>query len=171
VKALIHTGDDYKYSLRVLKAVEAVNDDQKAVLFNKVMKHFAGDIKGKTIAFWGLSFKPQTDDMREAPSLVLVKLFLDAGAKVKAYDPVAMHEAERVLGDSIEYCQDQYDALIDADCLLLITEWPEFKFPNFNVVKKLLKNPAIFDGRNIYEIAEMKRKGFAYYCIGVDTSK
>ncbi len=171
VKALIHTGDDFKYSLRVLKAVEAVNDDQKAVLFNKVMKHFAGDIKGKTIAFWGLSFKPQTDDMREAPSLVLVKLFLEAGAKVKAYDPVAMHEAERVLGDSIEYCQDQYDALIDADCLLLITEWPEFKFPNFNVVKKLLKNPAIFDGRNIYEIAEMQRKGFAYYCIGVDTTK
>ena len=171
VKALIHTGDDFKYSLRVLKAVEAVNDDQKAVLFNKVMKHFGGNLQGKTIALWGLSFKPQTDDMREAPSLVLVKHFLKAGAKVKAYDPVAMHEAQRVLGDSIEYCQDQYDALIDADCLLLVTEWPEFKFPNFNVVKKLLKNPAIFDGRNIYEIAEMKRKGFSYYCIGVDTSK
>jgi len=170
VKALIHTGDDFKYSLRVLKAVEAVNDDQKSVLFNKVLSHFSGEIKGKTIAFWGLSFKPQTDDMREAPSLVLVRRFLEAGAKVKAYDPVAMHEAKRLLGDSIEYAQDQYDALIDADCLLLVTEWPEFKFPNFNVVKKLLKNPAIFDGRNIYEIAEMKRKGFSYYCIGVDTT-
>lgn len=171
VKALIHTGDEFKYSLRVLKAVEAVNDSQKSVLFNKVVAHFGGDLKDKTIAIWGLSFKPQTDDMREAPSLVLVKHFLEAGAKVKAYDPVAMHEAKHILGESIEYCQDQYDALIDADCLLLVTEWPEFKFPNFNVVKKLLKSPAIFDGRNIYEIAEMKRKGFSYYCIGVDTLK
>lgn len=170
VKALIHTGDDYNHSLRLLKAVEAVNDDQKAVLFNKAVKHFGGSVAGKTIALWGLSFKPQTDDMREAPSLVLIKHFLDAGAKVKAYDPVAMHEAKRILGDSIEFCQDQYDALIDADCLLLVTEWSEFKFPNFNVVKRLLKSPVILDGRNIYDVSEMKKRGFFYYCIGINTT-
>lgn len=171
VKALIHTADEFKYSLRVLKAVEAVNDDQKQVMFDKINKYFKGDLKGKTIGLWGLSFKPQTDDMREAPSLVLIAKFLEAGAKVKAYDPVAIHEAQRVLGNSIEYAADQYEALIDADCLLMVTEWPEFKFPNFNVIKKLLKTPAIFDGRNIYDISEMKRKGFDYFCIGVDTSR
>jgi len=171
VKALIHTADEYKYSLRVLKAVEEVNDDQKQVMFDKIKKYFKGDLKGKTIGLWGLSFKPQTDDMREAPSLVLIAKFLEAGAKVKAYDPVAIHEAQRVLGNSIEYAADQYEALIDADCLLMVTEWPEFKFPNFNVIKKLLKTPAIFDGRNIYDISEMKRKEFDYFCIGVDTSR
>ncbi|MFZ4520666.1 MAG: UDP-glucose dehydrogenase family protein [Bacteroidales bacterium] len=171
VKALIHTAEDFKYSLRVLKAVEAVNDDQKSVLFNKMMKHYGGNLAGKTVAMWGLSFKPQTDDMREAPSLVIIKKLLDAGVKVKAYDPVAMHETQRILGNKIYYAPDQYDALIDADCLMLVTEWPEFKFPNFNIIKKLLKNMVVFDGRNIYEIAEMKRKGFDYYCIGVDTTK
>ena len=171
VKALIQTAASFKYNLRVLQAVEDVNDDQKSVMFHKVMKHFNGDIKGKTIGMWGLSFKPQTDDMREAPSLVLVKKFIDAGAKVKAYDPVAMHEAKRILGNHIEYSEDQYEALIDADCLLLVTEWPEFKFPNFNIIRKLLKEPVVFDGRNIYELAEMKRKGFTYYCIGIDTTK
>jgi UDPglucose 6-dehydrogenase len=170
VKALIHTADDFNYSLRVLKAVEAVNDDQKSVLFNKMMKHYGGKLEGKTVAIWGLSFKPQTDDMREAPSLVIIKRLLDAGVKVKAYDPVAMHEAERILGNTIYYAPDQYDTLIDADCLMLVTEWPEFKFPNFNIIRKLLKDPVVFDGRNIYEIAEMKRKGFSYYCIGVNTS-
>jgi len=171
VKALIHTAADYNYNLRVLQAVEDVNDDQKSVMYHKVLKHFKGDLKGKTVALWGLSFKPQTDDMREAPALVLIRKFLEAGAKVKAYDPVAMHEAQRVLGDTIEYSQDQYEALIDADCLVLVTEWPEFKFPNFNIVRKLLKEPVVFDGRNIYELAEMKRKGFAYYCIGIDTTR
>jgi UDPglucose 6-dehydrogenase len=171
VKALIHTADDFKYSLRVLKAVEAVNEDQKSMMFRKVLKHFKGDIKGKTIGMWGLSFKPQTDDMREAPSLVLIKKFLEAGAKIKAYDPVAMAESKRILGDEIEYAEDQYDALTDADCLLLVTEWPEFKFPNFNIIRKLLKTPVVFDGRNIYEYPEMKRNGFIYYCIGIDTSK
>ncbi len=171
VKALIHTAEDYNYSLRVLKAVEAVNDDQKSVLFNKFVKHYNGDIAGRTVAIWGLSFKPQTDDMREAPSLVIIKKLLDAGVKVKAYDPVAIHETQRILGDKIYYAPDQYDALIDADCLMLVTEWPEFKFPNFNIIKKLLKDMVVFDGRNIYAIAEMKRKGFAYYCIGVNTSK
>ncbi|MEI7983348.1 MAG: UDP-glucose/GDP-mannose dehydrogenase family protein, partial [Bacteroidota bacterium] len=171
VKALIHTAEDFKYSLRVLKAVEDVNYDQKAVLFNKLNKHFEGNLTGKTVAIWGLSFKPQTDDMREAPSLVIINKLLEAGVKVKAYDPVAMHETKRILGDSIYYAPDQYDALIDADCLMVITEWPEFKFPNFNIIRKLLKEQVIFDGRNIYEIAEMKRKGIAYYCIGVDTSR
>jgi len=171
VKALIHTGDDFKYSLRVLKAVEAVNDDQKSVMFNKINKYFNGDLKGKTVGLWGLSFKPQTDDMREAPSLVIIKKLLDAGAKVKAYDPVAMHETKRILGDKIEYAADQYDALIDADCLLMITEWPEFKFPNFNVMRKLLKTAVIFDGRNIYEVNEIKKKNFDYFCIGINTSK
>jgi len=171
VKALIQTASGFNYNLRVLQAVEDVNDDQKSVMFHKVMKHYNGDIKGKTIGMWGLSFKPQTDDMREAPSLVLVKKFIDAGAKVKAYDPVAMHEAKRILGSLIEYSEDQYEALIDADCLLLVTEWPEFKFPNFNIIRKLLKEQVVFDGRNIYELAEMKRKGFTYYCIGIDTTR
>jgi len=171
VKALIHTAEDFDYELRVLKAVEAVNQDQKSVLYNKIMKYFKGDINGKTVAIWGLSFKPQTDDMREAPSLVIIKKLLEAGVKVKAYDPVAMKEAKHTLGDTITYAEDQYEALIDADCLLLVTEWPEFKVPNFNIVRKLLNAPVIFDGRNIYEIDEMKRKGFEYFCIGIDTTK
>ena len=171
VKALIHTAEDFNYELKVLKAVEAVNQDQKSVLFNKVMKHFQGDIKGKTIAVWGLSFKPQTDDMREAPSLVIIEKLLGAGAKVKAYDPVAMKEASHTLGESITYAEEQYEALIDADCLLLVTEWSEFKFPNLKIMRKLLNQPVIFDGRNIYDAAEMKRNDFTYYCIGIDTSK
>jgi len=171
VKALIHTAEDFNYELRVLKAVEAVNQDQKSVLFNKIMKYFNGDIQGKNIAIWGLSFKPQTDDMREAPSLVIIKKLLGAGAKVKAYDPVAMKEASHTLGDTITYSEDPYEALIDADCMLLVTEWAEFKVPNFNIMKKLMNQPVIFDGRNIYEIDEMKRKGFDYFCIGIDTTK
>jgi UDPglucose 6-dehydrogenase len=171
VKALIHTSDDFNYSLRVLKAVEAVNEDQKSIMYRKVLKHFKGEIKGKTIGIWGLSFKPLTDDMREAPAVVLINKFLEAGAIVRAYDPVAIHEAKRILGDRIIYAKDQYDALTDADCLLLVTEWPEFKFPDFNIIQKLLKTPVIFDGRNIYELAEMKKRGFTYYCIGIDTLK
>ena len=171
VKALIHTAEDYNYELKVLKAVEEVNYAQKSVLFNKVMKYFSGDIKGRTIAIWGLSFKPQTDDMREAPSLVIIQKLLEAGAKVKAYDPVAMKEASHTLGDNITYAAEQYEALIDADCLMLVTEWPEFKFPNLKIMRKLLNQPIIFDGRNIYEAAEMKRNEFTYFCIGVDTSR
>jgi len=171
IKALIHTGQEFNYELRVLKAVEAVNLDQKSVLVHKILKYYKGDIKGKTIAIWGLSFKPQTDDMREAPSLVIIKKLLEAGAKVKAYDPVAMKETKHMIGNTITYSEDQYEALIDADCLLLVTEWPEFKVPNFNIVRKLLNTPVIFDGRNIYEIDEMKRKGFDYFCIGIDTTK
>jgi UDPglucose 6-dehydrogenase len=171
VKALIHTAEEFKYPLRVLKAVEEVNEDQKSVMFHKVMNYFKRDISGKTIALWGLSFKPQTDDMREAPSLVMIKKFLAAGAKVHAYDPVAMEETKRILGDKIEYAEGQYSALDGSDCLVLATEWPEFKFPDFNIIKKLMKQPAIFDGRNIYDRKEMKRKGFDYFCIGIDTSR
>ncbi|MCD4746291.1 MAG: UDP-glucose/GDP-mannose dehydrogenase family protein [Bacteroidales bacterium] len=171
VKALIKTALDYDYNLRVLMAVEEVNNSQKSILYDKMVKFYNNDLKGKTIAIWGLSFKPQTDDMREAPSLVVIDKLLQAGANVKAYDPVAMNEAKKVLGDKIEYSKDQFDALIDADCLVIITEWPEFKFPNFNVISKLLKEPLIFDGRNIYDVKEMKHKGFKYFCIGVDTNK
>jgi len=171
VKALIHTAEDYQYTLRVLKAVEEVNDDQKSVLFGKMKQHFSGNLAGMTVALWGLSFKPHTDDMREAPSLVIIKKLLEAGVNIKAYDPVAMPESRRILGNSIYYAPDQYDALIDADCLMLVTEWPEFKFPDFGIIRKLLKKPVVFDGRNIYDIADMKRKGFTYYCIGVDTSR
>lgn len=170
VKALIQTAEGYRYELRVLKAVEAVNHDQKSVLFNKIHHYFGGDLKGKTIAVWGLSFKPQTDDMREAPSLVIIRKLLEAGARVKAYDPVAMNEAKHHLADSIIYAEDQYDALIDADGLALVTEWPEFRFPNFNIVKKLLNRAVVFDGRNIYDRTEMKRNGFDYFCIGVKTN-
>jgi UDPglucose 6-dehydrogenase len=170
VQALIRTAGEYNYELRVLKAVEAVNKDQKLVLFKKIMKFFDGDIKGKTVTLWGLSFKPQTDDMREAPSLTIVKNLLEAGATVKAYDPIAIKEAKHYFGDSITYCEDQYEALIDADCLAILTEWPEFKFPNFKIIKKLLNSPAVFDGRNIYDKTEMKQLGFDYFCIGVNTS-
>lgn len=170
VQALIRTGAEHNYDLQVLKAVESVNKKQKMVLFNKILRYFNGDIKGKTIALWGLSFKPQTDDMREAPSLVIVKELLEAGVTVKAYDPVSMEEAKHHFGDTISYYEDQYEALIDADCLAVLTEWPEFKFPNYNIVNRLLKNATIFDGRNLYDRVEMKEKGFNYFCIGIDTT-
>ena len=171
VKALIKTANENGYNMRVLKSVEDVNDDQKSVLFNKVVKYFNGQLKDKTIGMWGLSFKPETDDMREAPALVLIEKFLAAGAKVKAYDPAAMEEAERRLGNKITFVKDQYEALIDADCLLIVTEWTEFRAPNFPVIRKLLKKHVIFDGRNIYDLASMKEEGFDYFCIGIDTSK
>jgi UDPglucose 6-dehydrogenase len=171
VQALIRTGSEYKYELRILKAVEDVNNDQKLVIFNKINNYFKGDLTDKTIALWGLSFKPQTDDMREAPSLIIVEKLLEAGAIVKVYDPVAMKEAKHHFGNSVSYYQDQYEALIDADCLAILTEWPEFKIPNLKIVSKLLKTQAIFDGRNIYDKDEMKENKFDYFCIGVDTTK
>jgi UDPglucose 6-dehydrogenase len=171
VQALIKTASEYNYDLRVLKAVEEVNKDQKLVLFNKIMNYFKGEIKGKTIALWGLSFKPQTDDMREAPSLSIVKNLLEAGAIVKAYDPIAINEAKHHFGNTISYCEDQYETLIDADCLAILTEWPEFKFPNLKIIHKLLHTPVIFDGRNIYDRDEMRESGFDYFCIGIDTAK
>ncbi len=168
VKALIHTADENGYSMRILKAVDEVNDDQKSVLFNKVRKYFKGNLKGKTIAMWGLSFKPETDDMREAPALVLIGKFLAAGCQIKAYDPEAMNETRRRIGEIIEYTKDPYEALIDADCLLLVTEWKEFRMPDMAVMKKHLKNHVIFDGRNIYDAKEIKEAGFEYFGIGTN---
>jgi UDPglucose 6-dehydrogenase len=171
VKALIKTADEIKYPLEILKAVEVVNNRQKEVLFSKVYDHFNGDLRGKRFAIWGLSFKPNTDDMREAPVLVIIKMLIEAGASVIAYDPVAMKEASRKLGETIEYARDQYDALIDADALLLITEWNEFRTLNYKVLGKLMKNRVIFDGRNLYEPSEMKEFEFTYYSIGREPVK
>ena len=169
VKALIKTAKDNGYTMRILESVELVNDAQKSVLYNKIMKHFDGNIKGKTFAMWGLSFKPKTDDMREAPSLVIIEKLLAAGANVKAYDPIAMKEAKHILGEQIEFTKNENNALIDSDALLVVTEWPDFRSPDFQVVKKLMRGNAIFDGRNIYDITEMQELGFDYYCIGVKT--
>lgn len=171
VKALIKTADTFGYNMAVLKSVEDVNERQKSVLFSKAMNYFNKDLKGKTFAVWGLSFKPQTDDMREAPSLVVIEKLLAAGAKVKTYDPVAMHEAERVLGNKVEFVKDQYEALIDSDGLFIITEWPEFKFPSFKILQKLMRAHVVFDGRNIYDRDEMKELGFDYYGIGIQMKK
>lgn len=169
VKALIKTADENKYSLRVLKAVEEVNDDQKSVLFHKLDGFFKGDLKGKKIAMWGLSFKPNTDDMREAPALVLIEKLRAAGCTVTAYDPVAMHESKRKIGDIITYADTLYSALDGADALMLVTEWTEFRYPDWDDVKKRLKTPLILDGRNIYDRNEMKDLGFSYFCIGNKT--
>jgi UDPglucose 6-dehydrogenase len=166
VKALIRTGKDFKYSLEILQAVENVNERQKNVLFTKVNSHFEGNLEGKKIALWGLSFKPQTDDMREAPSIVIIDQLLKANAHVKAYDPVAMKEAKHMFDSQIEYGKDAYEILLDADALLIVTEWPEFRSPNFKVMERLLKNKLIFDGRNIFEPSEMEELGFTYYSIG-----
>lgn len=169
VKALIKTAKENKYTMRILNAVEEVNDAQKEVLFNKVRTHFNNDLKGKTFALWGLSFKPKTDDMREAPSLVIIEKLLKAGASIVAYDPVAMHEAKRILGDTISYCTDMYDTLNKADALLVVTEWPEFRVPDFDEVNKRLNKKVLFDGRNIFDAADMKKLGYDYYCIGIRT--
>ena len=167
VKALIKTAKDNHYNMRILNAVEEVNDFQKTVLFNKVNTHFNNQLKGKTFAIWGLAFKPKTDDMREAPSLVIIENLLKAGANVVAYDPVAAHEAKRILGDTISYSDEMYDTLTKADALLIITEWPEFRSPDFDEISKRLNNKVIFDGRNIFDFNEMKNMGYNYYCIGV----
>jgi len=166
VQALVRTADEHGHSLEILKAVEAVNYHQKSVLVGKIKSHFGDNLKGLRFGLWGLSFKPKTDDMREAPSLVIIELLLNEGASVIAYDPVAMHEAERILGDKITYAKDEYEACIDADALVVVTEWPEFRMPNFRVLEKLLKTKTIFDGRNIYEPEEMQEIGFNYYSIG-----
>ena len=166
VQALVRTADEYGHSLDILKAVEAVNYRQKSVLVSKIKSHFGNNLKGLKFAMWGLAFKPKTDDMREAPSLVIIDALLKEGAHVTAYDPVAMEEAQRILGDKITYCKDQYEACIDSDALIIVTEWPEFRMPNFRVLAKLLKSKTIFDGRNIYELEEMIENKFNYYSIG-----
>ncbi len=167
VKALIKTASENGYDMQVLQAVESVNDNQKSVLYHKILKHFNNDIKGKTFAVWGLSFKPKTDDMREAPSVVIIEKLLAAGAQVKAHDPVAMDEAKHSLQDRVTYCTKQEDALVDADALLIVTEWSEFRVPDFEELKTKLKNPVIFDGRNIYDAEELRSLGFHYYGIGI----
>ena len=167
VKALIKTADQNGYSMEVLKAVERVNEKQKSVLFEKLQKAFDGQsLKGKTIAMWGLSFKPETDDMRESTALVMINLLLEAGCVVRAYDPVAMNECKRRIGDKITYCRDMYDAVLDADALLLLTEWKEFRLPTWGVIKKAMKRPLVIDGRNIFDIEELHENEFEYHCIG-----
>ena len=166
VKALIKTADKNGYSMRVLKAVEEVNNSQKSILFNKLIRYFDGNLSGKCIALWGLSFKPETDDMREAPALVLIDKILSCGGLVKAYDPIAVEECKRRIGDSIEYASDMYDAVLDADALLLVTEWKEFRMPSWGVLKKTMNRALIIDGRNIYDKKELHDMGFEYTCIG-----
>lgn len=164
VKALIMTAEKNGYPMKVLKAVEEVNDKQKSILFEKLLKHYSGNIEGKIIAIWGLSFKPETDDIREAPSLVLIEKILSSGGLVRAYDPIAMDECQRKIGDKIEYAKDMYDAVLDADALLLVTEWKEFRMPSWGVIKKTMKKSVIIDGRNIYDHVDLE--GFTYYKIG-----
>ena len=166
VKALVKTAEQNGYEMRVLKAVEEVNDKQKRVLFDKLARHLGGELSGKVVALWGLAFKPETDDMREAPSLVLIDLLLEAGCRVKVYDPVAMEECRRRIGDRVEYCRDKYEAAVDAEALLLVTEWKEFRVPSWEVLKKAMRGRVVIDGRNIYDREEMKRNDFEYECIG-----
>ncbi len=187
VKALIKTAMGYGYDMRILKAVEDVNNEQKHILFKKLLHYFYAleggknevldlsslptntvtqSLKGKTIAIWGLAFKPETDDMREAPSLVIINQLLEAGCNVRAYDPVSMEEAKHRIGNSIVYAKDIYDAVLGADALLLITEWKEFRLPSWAVVKKLMNHAVVFDGRNIYEESDLIESGFEYECIG-----
>ena len=166
IKALIKTAKSNGYRMRILEAVEAVNEEQKSILFRKLDDYFKGDLKGKRIAMWGLAFKPETDDMREAPSLVLIDKLLASGCEVYVYDPVSMEETRRRLGDTLHYAKDIYDAVVDADALLLVTEWKEFRMPSWSAVKKLMATPLILDGRNIYDVKELEENGFVYHCIG-----
>ena len=166
VKALIKTAEQNGCEMKVLKAVEEVNEKQKSILFEKLQRHYAGSLKGRTIALWGLAFKPETDDMREAPALVLIDKLTGSGCMVKVYDPIAMGECKRRIGDKVIYCKDMYDAVVDADALLLVTEWKEFRMPSFAVLEKTLAGKVIVDGRNIYDKEEVAEHGFVYYKIG-----
>jgi len=166
VQALIRTSDQNKYSLRILKAVEEVNDRQKEVLFKKLLRIYGDNLKGKTFAVWGLAFKPNTDDMREAPAVVLINKILEAGGKVKAYDPEAVNEAKKIFSDRIQYVKKSYEALEGSDALLIVTEWNEFRRPDFDRMKSLLTRPVVIDGRNIYDPQRMKAMGFEYQSIG-----
>jgi UDPglucose 6-dehydrogenase len=178
VKALINTAEQAGYDMKVLKAVELVNEYQKSVLFEKLSRYYDGDLKGKTIALWGLSFKPNTDDVREATSLVLIDLLLKAGANIRVFDPIAMEEADKALKRTmsendvanISYARDIYDAVLDTDALLLITEWKEFRMPNWTVIKRSMNKPYVIDGRNIYDADELKSNGFDYEAIGLSIS-
>lgn len=166
VKALINTGLEYGYPMKILQSVDEVNEYQKTILVEKIKAHFKQSVKGRTLAVWGLSFKPNTNDTREAPSAVVISELIGAGCHIKAFDPVAMDEFKINMGDRIEYTKDRYEALIDADGLILITEWSEFRILNYPLLKKLMKEYVVFDGRNIYDPAEMKENGITYYGIG-----
>jgi UDPglucose 6-dehydrogenase len=165
VKALVRTAKQYDYDMKVLQAVEAVNEYQKSILFKKLQNLFDGNLEGKTFALWGLAFKPETDDIREAPSLVLIKQLLQAGCKVKVYDPVAMDKCKNLFGDTVVYTSDMYNAALDVDALFLLTEWKEFRLPGWEILKRIMVNPIIIDGRNIYDKKEMQANGFVYSCI------
>lgn len=171
VKAIISTARQYGYDMKVLQAVEDVNQRQKLVLFDKLYRHFDGKLEGKKVALWGLAFKPETDDMREAPALELIRAMKEAGISIRAYDPVAMDECRRRLGDAVSYATDIYDAALDADAVMLVTEWKEFRMPSWKVVHKAMHSsqaqpPAVFDGRNIYDRKELEAAGFVYYGLG-----
>ena len=166
VKALVHTGIENGYHMQVIEAVEAVNEKQKYIVFEKLNKAFNGNLKGKTIALWGLSFKPETDDMREAPALVVINELLKAGAKVKAFDPIAIEETKRRIGDTIIYCKDMYEAVIDADAVALMTEWKQFRMPSWAIIHKAMNSHVVVDGRNIYDGEELQEMGFTYSRIG-----
>jgi len=166
VKALIKSADSNGYSMEVLKAVEKVNEQQKSILFKKLQKAYANDLKGKTITLWGLAFKPETDDMRESTALVMIDLLQKAGCTIRVYDPIAMNECKRRIGDSVIYCKDMYDAVLDADALLLLTEWKEFRLPSWEVIAKAMQRKLVIDGRNIFDPEELKEAGFEYHCVG-----
>jgi UDPglucose 6-dehydrogenase len=166
VQALIQTGHSLDYPMAILTAVEAVNRAQKQSLFLKIQKHFNSELNGKKIAIWGLAFKPKTDDMREAPSITLINLLLEAGCRIAAYDPEAKDTAHELFGNRIEYAETNYQACEHADGLVVITEWNEFRRPDFERIKDLLNHPVIFDGRNLYSPSRMEKLGFSYYSIG-----
>lgn len=166
VRALIRTAEQNGYRMRVLEAVEQVNERQKGVLFEKLRRHYEGELEGLTVAVWGLAFKPETDDVREAPALYLIGQLLDAGCRVKVYDPIAMTECQRIVGDRVTYCRDMYEAVIDADALMMLTEWKEFRLPSLVVLKRTMRHRVVIDGRNIYDREELEEQGFTYYKIG-----
>lgn len=167
VKALVKTADDNGYSMEVLKAVERVNERQKALLFTKLQKAFGNiSLNGHTVTLWGLAFKPETDDMRESTALVMIRLLSESGCKIRVYDPIAMEECRRRVGDAVTYCRDMYDAVDGSEALLLLTEWKQFRLPDWQKVKDRMKRPLLIDGRNIFDAQEMKELGFDYHCIG-----
>jgi UDPglucose 6-dehydrogenase len=166
VKAIIRTAKDHGYELNVIEAVEKANDYQKNVIFGKITKFFNNDLKNKIIGIWGLSFKPKTDDIREASSIILIERLLKAGARVKAYDPAAINETKKLLENRIEYTSDPYEALVNVDALALMTEWSEFHLPDFNRMSESMKGKVIFDGRNIYDPDQLRKLGFTYFGIG-----
>ena len=166
VQALAKTADQHDYEFKILDAVLSVNRRQRLKVADMIQAHFGDDLAGKTVALWGLAFKPNTDDIREAPALYTIDQLLEAGAKIKVFDPEAMNNVKELYGDRLSYAEDQYEALIGADVLAIVTEWSVFRTPSFKVMKELLQNELIFDGRNLYDLDRMKEEGFEYYSIG-----